>query len=170
MSRLTVASSSASSARGVARGSHRLVILDVAALKRPIAVACLLLGSQFAWADAVDDIVARAGRRLSHDAAPTLRAQWVPHQDPCRPVGSIGGTWWAAAYQDGFEIYNCFRKCRGTHETASYFLGLSRGDCDSWYFDPRRNRRHVCLPRDVDALVRIHGPIISVEPRGPCNE
>lgn len=121
-------------------------------------------------ADVVDDLQRQSGGRLSDEGADYLRRNWVAHSEPCRKVSDVGGWFWGVTYGDRFEVFNCFRKCRGTEEVAKYFLGISDGDCDSFSQDGSGRRSQVCFPRDAGALVERHGAVIAISRRNECRE
>jgi hypothetical protein len=101
--------------------------------------------------------------RLSQQGAQFLRQNWVRHVEPCVSMRHTGGGWlWIAQYQDGFRVGNVCRICRGTYELATYFLGISDGDCDAAFIDANGNEQHVCFPRDAAMLVYYHGPIVAI--------
>jgi hypothetical protein len=148
--------------------------------RRCVSLVAVLVGMSLSWrnvrADAVDDLRIAAGNRLSDKASTFFREgcpnciHWVQHTEPCRKVSDVGGWWWAATCADGFVVYNCFRKCRGTNEVAYYFLGLNvQGDCDAWSKRYGRANR-ICFPRDAQALANAHGPIIAIRRLGECRE
>lgn len=125
-----------------------------------------------AEADTVQRATARlkkyAGGRLSTAGAAFLRSHWITHREPCNSLSAVGGSLWVATYADGSEISNCFWKCQGSEEVASYFLGLSSGHCDSWFEDPSGRRVRVCLPDSGRSLVSQHGPVVAIDRGDEC--
>jgi hypothetical protein len=113
--------------------------------------------------DLLDQLKVQSSGRLSPQGVTFLRENWVIHSEPCLSIGKAGGWIWAATYTDGFMVYTVVRNCRGTFEIATYFLGLSSGDCDSWYMDASGNQKHVCFPGDARNLFSLHGAIVAIQ-------
>lgn len=149
--------------------SMRAVALTAAILT--LGVFLTILFGESVLAGNLDNLKKAAGARLSEQGANYLKEHWIPESTDCKKISDIGGWYWAVTYQDGFAVFNCFRKCRGTYNTASYFLGLAtKEDCDSWYKDRAGNQYSLCFPRDAQTLVSIHGPVIAVQRLSECRE
>jgi hypothetical protein len=160
--------------RGVQGESQRLLShftrRKTLAFTSVIGAVLLTMIASSVLADVVDDLQRRSGGRLSNQGANYLRRNWIAHSEPCRKVSDVGGSFWAITYGDGFEVYNCFRKCRGTEEVASYFLGIAQGDCDSFTQDGAGRRQKVCFPGAAGTLVQQHGAAIAIGRRNDCME
>jgi hypothetical protein len=126
---------------------------------------CLLFIISFANPphDPIDSLYRSANGRLSQQGAAFLKTHFVQHTEPCQSIGVVGGWVWRCLHKDGFAVYNCFRKCRGTIEAASLFLGLNDNeDCDSFIL-VKGKRQKICYPRQAAEIVKDHGPVTAVE-------
>lgn len=118
--------------------------------------------------DAVDNIYARSKGRLSYEGMLFMKQNFIPHIEPCRPIPKDGGGLWACVYQDGLIVYNCFRRCRGTIEAATLFLGLGENeDCDSFVVVNGKPQQ-VCYPKMARDLYRYHGQVIKIQRIRSC--
>jgi len=121
--------------------------------------------------DSVDYLEQIGGGRLGLAGAAFLRENCVLASVPCKRVSAIGGWWWAAKYSDGPVVFNCFRKCRGSCDTALYVLGVNTDtDCHAWFGDAAGRRRQLCFPRDALALTKQHGPLLAIQRLKECWE
>jgi len=116
----------------------------------------------------VQDLQDRSRGALSCKGFKFLCENWISESEPCLSVSGAGGSLWNVKYKNGFKVYNCFRKCRGTDNVATYFLGLSAGDCDSWYEGADGVGIQVCYPREARELIRHNGPVIAVIRGSEC--
>jgi hypothetical protein len=111
----------------------------------------------------IDTLYQSANGRLSQPGAASLRTHFVKHTEPCQRIFLVAGWVWRCLHKDGFAVYNCFRKCRGTIEAANLFLGLTNNeDCDSFIL-VNGKRQKVCYPRQAADIVRDRGPVTAIE-------
>lgn len=118
----------------------------------------------------VEQIYKAAKGRLSDVGAICLDKYYISSTLPCDPIDKVGGWQWKCTYKDGYTVYNCFRKCRGTMEVANYFLGLVQGDCDACSLLNGVKSKVCYSDNAARGHFQKHGPVIAIRRIKECRE